>query len=884
MMTPTFKLGSTVATLFGVLGILGAGCLSRPVTNASPTTQTNFTAVVDNQSVDKVDLLFMIDNSASMGDKQALLALAVPDMINRLVSPNCVDVNGNPVTPPATADVNGNCTTGKAEFPPVHDMHIGVVTSSLGGRGGDQCSATATNPANASLNAHNDDQGHLIARGGVAGNPTVENTPATDLNAQNFLSWFPAVSTNAGHAAPLPPAVTVQATLVSDFTTLVEGVHEHGCGFEAQNEAWYRFLVQPDPFDSITKNGTKAQFTGVDATILQQRSDFLRSDSLVAIIVVTDENEEAADPLSIGGQGWAFDNQNFPGSPNGASPQGTIECLNFDPNNPTTTGPNDPNCTSCAFIQGDPNFATRCPKDGANGANGYLDPNDDTLNTRFYHQKLRFGLFAGYPTSRYIRGMQSTTVPDSAHEHDSNGNYVGDQDANANCVNPLYAQGLPTSAMGPTDPAICQLTRGTRTPDLIYYAAIAGVPHQLLQTTPGENDASGTCAAGTAAGDCPQKEVLTDADWKLIMGNDPENYDFSGADFHMVENWDPRTTPGAVWSAEEHGPLAGNVMANASSCPPTTGGSVKGQPLCDPINGREWATNKGDLQFSCIFDLTPQYGGTGKDCSQSEYMGACDCATGALNAGTQLCDSVTPTLQVYGKAYPSVREMVIAKAMSASTSGNQGIVSSLCPIHVTDEAGGNDPLFGYRPAVNAIIDRLKASLTNQCLPQKLTADTSGDVPCLILVQLSTAAGAGACANPGSACVNSQGLLGPGDIPKGATQPTLTQDILTKFCQAQEAGYSGTPGASGDPDTYPTCALQQLTTGLNAGDFTNGSCSASSDPGWCYVEGAAANGCPQAILFTNGQPPHGATVSLQCIEDAVAVVEGGTSSGASSGGD
>jgi hypothetical protein len=876
-MIRTFKVGSAAATLFGVLGILGAGCLSRPVTNASPQTQTNFTAVVHNQSVDKVDLLFMIDNSASMGDKQALLALAVPDMINRLVAPNCVDANGNPVVPAATADVNGNCASGKAEFPPVHDMHIGVVTSSLGGRGGDQCSATTTNPANMALNAHNDDRGELINRGGAMGNPTVENTPSTDLNSSNFLSWFPNVSTNTGHPMPLSPAISVQATLVSDFTTLVEGVHEHGCGFEAQNEAWYRFLVQPDPFDQITKTGTQAAFSGVDATILQQRADFLRSDSLLAIIVVTDENEEAADPLSIGAQGWAFDNQNFPGSPNGASPQGTIECLNFDPNNPTTTGPNDPNCTSCAFIQGDPNFATRCPKDGANGANGYLDPNDDTLNTRFYHQKLRFGLFAGYPTSRYVRGMQSTTVPDSAHEHDSNGNYVGDQDANANCVNPIYAQNLPTNASNPG--ALCTLTRGSRTPDLVYYAAIAGVPHQLLQSKPGD----GTCPSGTAAADCPQKDTLTDNDWKLIEGNDPENYDFSGADFHMVENWDPRTTPGSVWSAEEHGPLAGNIMANASSCPPTTGGSVKGQPLCDPINGREWATNKGDLQFSCIFDLTPQYGGTGKDCSQAEYSGACDCATGALNAGTQLCDSATPTLQVYGKAYPSVREMVIAKAMSNSAAGNQGIVSSLCPIHVTDQSGGNDPLFGYRPAVNAIINRLKASLSNQCLPQKLTPDSAGNVPCLILVQLGTAGPAGSCANPGAACVNSQGLYGPGDIPPGQTTAPLNQDILTKFCQAQEAAYTGMPGASGDPDLQPTCALDQLLPTLPSGapnttDFPNGAaggCASASDPGWCYVTGAAASGCPQAILFTNGQPPHGATVSLQCIEQAVQVVDGGS---------
>jgi len=327
-------------------------------------------------------------------------------------------------------------------------------------------------------------------------------------------------------------------------------------------------------------------------------------------------------------------------------------------------------------------------------------------------------------------------------------------------------------------------------------------------------------------------------------------------------------------------------MVNASNCPPPAAGqntgTVAGQPLCDPINGREWSTNKEDLEFSCIFDLKPQYGGTGKDCTNPDYMGACDCAPGGINSATQLCDSVTPTLQVYGKAYPSIREMVIAKAMSTGKT-NQGIVSSLCPIHVTAAAGQtpqSDPLYGYNPAVNAIINRLKNSLSNQCLPQQLTKDTgagaTGDVPCLILVKSATQMGVGACTNPGAACVNANGLLAPGDIPAGGTTATLTQDILNKFCAAQEATYKGPAGAVGDPDTYPVCALQQLTTVLNPTDFdTNGSCAAATkDSGWCYVTGAAAKGCPQAILFTTGEPPPGATVSLQCIENSVTVIGDG----------
>ena len=80
------KQGAVLVAIVAGLGTVGAGCLTRPIEHQDPTTKVNFTTVVHNQAVDKLDLLFMIDNSASMGDKQQLLAEAVPDMINRLVS------------------------------------------------------------------------------------------------------------------------------------------------------------------------------------------------------------------------------------------------------------------------------------------------------------------------------------------------------------------------------------------------------------------------------------------------------------------------------------------------------------------------------------------------------------------------------------------------------------------------------------------------------------------------------------------------------------------------------------------------------------------------------------------------------------------------------
>jgi hypothetical protein len=814
--------GAALVRAVAVIGVVGAACLTRPVVSEDPTLKTNFTNEIHNQAVDKIDLLFMIDNSASMGDKQALLAQAVPDMITRLVTPNCVDTMSMVL---GRSDNMGQCSAGKPEFPAVHDMHIGILSSSLGGRGGNQCPADAKNETNMNLSAHNDDQGRLIARGGDA-EATVPNAGAPN---QNFLAWYPDVQANKASTSnpppPVPPERAVGAagmlgTLIGDFTDMIIGVHEHGCGFEAQNEAWYRFLVQPDPFLTIDIANNQAKLGGVDSVILQQRKAFLRPDSLLAVIVVTDENEEVANPLAISGEGWLYESAPFPSSPSYGAPEGTVEC-SAAPG--AMSGPNDPNCTSCAFrdVQMASNFPTRCPNDGAKGVQGFLDPDNDSVNVRFFNQKQRFGVFAGYPVSRYTRGLMSPSVPDRGHEVDGNGNYVGDQDKYANCVNPVFAQNLPNDGTGD----LCHLQRGPRTPDLIYYAAIAGVPHQLLQATPGDAE----CSAGTAAADCPQKSQLTDSDWLSITGKDPEHYDFSNVDFHMLESEAPRS----------NAPCGANQNDN-----------------CDVVNGREWNTSKKDLQFACIFPLTDPATGMSvqKDCNDPKFTGACDCATGSNSQNTPLCaknGGAYTNTQIAGKAYPSVREMLIAHTMASSSAGIQGIVSSLCPIHTSFVTGPTDPLYGYRPAANAIINRLKNSLSVQCLPQQLkrSAAMKNEVPCLILVTLPKAGNQDVC--------NTLAGLHPPD-----------PNVVSRFRAAQEALWSAKSGLP-EPNSLPICELTQLTPDNSPmGTFgPDKTCSASTTAGWCYVEGQAAGACPQQIIFTTGEPPPGATVSLQCVEQA-----------------
>jgi hypothetical protein len=620
--------------------------------------------------VRKVDLLFMIDNSASMGDKQAYLEAAIPDLVKRFVDPNCIDTTTGDVAGPSTLNPDGTASCNAyqgsiLEFPPVADMHIGLISSSLGPRLGDkqpadgsggECSPTSTITINGTtLNNHYDDQAHLLTR---SSDPTLPiSAPPTELPladaAPGFLTWFPPSNTGSPGSGP---TVTTEAELQTDFADLVAGIHEYGCGIESQLESWYRFLIQPDPYASLDLNNGKAVWVGVDTTILKQRHDFLRSDSLVAVIDLTDENDSEIDVRSIGGQGYLFMSTKF------YPPHGTAACA---------TNPNDPACTT----------------QGKGDLSPYSSPLDwgYDLNLRHVHMKQKYGLDPQFPIGRYQNGLLSTKVPDRNGEYPPNAtSYVGMN----NCTNPLFAASLPDGSS--TDATtLCNLPPGPRTAGLVYFLHIGGVPWQLLHysppTTPGAVNAND----------------LTEDDWVRILGKDPLNYDYSGIDPHMVESYQPRgNTPGYTLLSGETNPAPANG------------------PNSDPWNGREWTTNVGphldlnvDRQYACIFKLN-----TPRDCSKTGTPPvytvpangfACDCSSTGLSPDqlSPVCDPGNPTSQIYAKAYPTIRELTLAKLL-----GPQGLVASICPSDVADNATATDPLYGYRPAVSHLIDRVRPTL------------------------------------------------------------------------------------------------------------------------------------------------------------------------------
>jgi hypothetical protein len=823
--------------------------MTRPVESLSPITHTNFVSSIPQGAIDKVDLLFDIDNSASMADKQEYLSEAIPDLIARLVTPNCLDAMGNPTGDKSTID--GKCPNGATpEFAPVHNMHVGIVSSSLGPRGGDMCKPAPLDLGNGQKIAYdNDDQGHLIDR---AASDIMDHTsnPLGAAEPDKFLDWFPGTAANQGATATGPTPVTDPQALQTDFQQMVIGVHQFGCGIESQLESWYRFLVQPDPYASIglDPSGKFAEWVGVDNVILNQRAQFLRPDSLVVVLVLTDENDSEVDARSYGGQGWNWmrDPPVVPNKPAFGLARGTSACLS---NDPATVGSEA--CRPCggSATQGDAN----CQVNGGfytkalDGSDWGYDP-----NLRHVHERQKYGVSVQYPVERYVVGLTSPKVPDRNGEYPPaktpSGyapSYQGLLPANQACTNPLFAAKLPV----PADPSstdlssdwanrLCHLSPGTRLPGSIFYAHIGGVPHELLQKRSGN---------APPDPDAPQKDTLSEADWTLILGKDPEHYDYSGIDPHMVESYQTRVStpvpPGGF-------PVSGTGAAEGT----------------DPISGREWVTDgqthvygiSVDREYACTFKLpTPRACDANAIANDHTLSNSCDCVMppGATPVPPEnlpaVCNDTTPTQQDYAKAYPTIRELQLARLLGQVQGANPGIVSSLCPIHTTPKKstdGQPDLLYGYRPAMNAIADRLVNALASQCLPQRLdvsTDPTTGtkSVACLVLGTFP------------------DGPNAPKDCSSVSGYKNPEPDVLARFQAAQHNAWKDVGDTTvTDPSTELTCELEQLPpdTDCSKQDGQQG------QEGWCYLSSGTKH-CAQELLFSPNALKFGVQTTLQCLE-------------------
>ena len=567
----------------------------------------------------KLDLLFMVDNSIGMADKQRLLSAALPSLLTRFVA--CVDDTGTRVGSVA----QGSCAPGtRAEFGGLNDIHIGIITSSIGDHGsGDVCSdaQNAANVAMGSTASNYNDLAQLL--------PSVRSGDFGPSD-EDFLSW------DTSEPQVLGP----------DLQAGIVGAGAQGCGYEAQLESWYRFLVDPSPVAGMDHTNVNVR-GAVNEVVLQQRAAFLRADSVLAIVMLTDENDCSVNDED-GTQGWLV---SYKGGLNAGAlwhmPRSTSAC---------STDPSSACCQPC----GAPTVAG-CPsndEDESCSQGLSLPQTEDSMNMRCYRQMQRFGVDLLYPVERYSSAITQATIQPRA--------------GGAEIPNPLFAPG-PAGTPG-------------RAAGQVVLAGIVGVPWQDIATQDSWSSGAGLTFLSA-------EDLANEGRWDVILGNPAAGVD--PTDALMIESIDPRPTGSAH-------PLLGEVSVAG---PEETENS-------NPINGHEHAVLpiRDDLQFACIYPLPEPV-----PCSDANAI-TCECTSSDAARKNPLCEGVTSTedgTQVYGKAYPSVRELQVLKNV-----GSSAVVTSACPRYpATDEP--LDPSAGYAPALNALADRLVRSFADSCLPRPL---------------------------------------------------------------------------------------------------------------------------------------------------------------------
>lgn len=541
---------------FTAVPALYAGCLDRPVaTIESDTTRVSVNRLFV-QKVEKLDLLIVVDNSQSMRDKQSELGKRIPELIADLTQPT---------KDPETGRVSQ-----------VFDVHIGVITSSLGALGTGACHA-------AWYGAHMDDRAHLLPRAadpkpvsGFKVSPSGEPVAAAcpPITPGKPLSWVKdaARDRNAQFVGDAGAA-----ELQAAASCVVQAVDDNGCGFEATWEAVYRFLADPAPYGEAKVNcnlpsapGNYAcsgdvRVTGADAELVAQRKAFLRDDSLLAVVVLADENDFSVKPASRNWKPWGVPRM----------PRAWDGCATV----PDDLEPDDVtgfqllktkyNCASCEDDKSNPACATSFPAP---------DGDTDHLNLRGFHQLQRFGYNALFSRKRYVDAFTARSVLGS------DGKVAG---------NPIFAG-------------------GKRTTDMIVVAGIVGVPQDLVMNPDGK------------------PKALAEPDWDKIISPD-----LGRRDPHMIESVLPRTALRSFAGDRSVDPVHGgerdvlkkdwNDLQYACIAKRTTdtggddcdGASASTNPLCSGPSAQPYFKAYPGLRHLRILHDLKDSGFVGSICSES---------------------------------------------------------------------------------------------------------------------------------------------------------------------------------------------------------------------------------------------------------------------------
>jgi hypothetical protein len=434
--------------------------------------------------------------------------------------------------------------------------------------------------------------------------------------------------------------------LVQDIQSRMASVGEQGCGYESTHEAWYRFLIDPEPPAEIAFDGAVTQATGIDQTLLAQRAAFLRSDSAVVIMVLSDENDCS---MIDYGLGWLV-------AIEGRLPRPMSACA---------INPNDRCCISCQqrdLPAGCPAPAQdpECQKDMGEGyGEGALASFEDATNLRCWQTKRRFGFDLLFPVSRYVDGLTQSEV--CSRQFDAAGNCIGTQ-------NPLFA--------------------GGRSPSLVSLVGVVGVPWQGIATDETRNQAGALALMDSTT-------LVGSGRWDMILGNPNASPPIPPSDPFMQESVDPRSGTN---------PITGQPIIPPGTSDPL--GTINGHETDASQNSYRDDLQYAcifELPPAMQRDCTlPEY--TTVDFTVKK---GCDCGERFLPRNRPLCQPAggaeTGTTQYFAKGYPGLRHLQILHDL-----GPRGITGSICP--KVSVGTPTSPAYGYNAVANATLTRLRKML------------------------------------------------------------------------------------------------------------------------------------------------------------------------------
>jgi len=215
----SFHLFAAVVAISAGL-IANAGCPSREVSRVDPAPSKEQQKSLPAQVNRNIDILFVIDDSGSMEEEQTSLVANFSNFINVL------------------SNIEGG----------LPDVHIGVVSTNLGGNADNQCQGTG-------------DAGNLI------------NTPREAVGCTGPSDrWIESVDDGnmmGNRITNFDPGQTLTET----FSCIAE-LGTGGCGFEQPLESMKRALTN------------------------QANAGFVRDNAFLAVIIITDEDDCSVDPIN----------------------------------------------------------------------------------------------------------------------------------------------------------------------------------------------------------------------------------------------------------------------------------------------------------------------------------------------------------------------------------------------------------------------------------------------------------------------------------------------------------------------------------------------------------------------------------------------------------